>query len=220
MIGVVVVDDDFRVARIHASIVDGVPGFRCVGIAHTASDARQQVREQGPDLVLLDNYLPDMAGIELARALTCDVIMVTAEANPRLVRAAFGAGALGYVIKPFAPQQLTDRLSAYAKYRALLSGIGDISQDVLDRALRALHGAPSVKPAKKGESSVTARLVVEALETAEGPLSANELAERLGIGRTTIQRYLSSLVEQGVAGMRLRYGSTGRPEHEYVRTRA
>lgn len=37
MITTLVVDDDFRVARIHAAAVDGVEGFRCVGEAHTGT---------------------------------------------------------------------------------------------------------------------------------------------------------------------------------------
>jgi response regulator of citrate/malate metabolism len=46
-------------------------------------------------------------------------------------------------------------------------------------------------------------------------LSANDLADRLGIARATAQRYLAALVEGGEATINLRYGSTGRPEHEY-----
>jgi two-component system CitB family response regulator len=41
------------------------------------------------------------------------------------------------------------------------------------------------------------------------------LGTELGIARATAQRYLAGLVDDGVAVMRLRYGGTGRPEHEY-----
>ncbi len=46
-------------------------------------------------------------------------------------------------------------------------------------------------------------------------MTAAELAPELGLGRATAQRYLAGLVQEGRATMRLRYGSTGRPEHEY-----
>ena len=39
MITVLVVDDDFRVARIHSAFVDKVPGFRTVGVAHSGAAA-------------------------------------------------------------------------------------------------------------------------------------------------------------------------------------
>ncbi len=88
---VLVVDDDFRVARLHARLVEDVPGFRVVGVAHTAEQTRHLVAEHSPDLVLLDNYLPDQLGVELAHQLGCDVLMVTADSSAALA----GAGRRG-----------------------------------------------------------------------------------------------------------------------------
>jgi response regulator of citrate/malate metabolism len=217
MITVLVVDDDFRVAGVHAAFVDRVPGLKSIGIAHTAAQAQQLIGSLQPDLILLDNYLPDRPGIELLPELSCDVILITADATAKNVRAAFAAGALGYLIKPFGPETLIDRLRAYQKYRTLLSTHGETTQDGVDRALMALHAADR-PPAVKGQSPVTARLVADALHNTQDPLSATDLAEQLGIARATAQRYLTALVEAGEATMNLRYGSAGRPEHEYLPT--
>src|SRR5262249_19062898 len=62
-IKVLVVDDDYRVAGLHADVVTNVPGFAVVGMAHTASAAADAVRAHTPDLVLLDIYLPDESGL-------------------------------------------------------------------------------------------------------------------------------------------------------------
>jgi response regulator of citrate/malate metabolism len=67
----------------------------------------------------------------------------------------------------------------------------------------------------KGHSAATAQLVLSALGSAGGALSASELAEAVGISRATAQRYLASLVEVGSVRLRLRYGATGRPQHRY-----
>ena len=48
MITVLVVDDDFRVARIHSAFVDRVDGFRTVGLAGTGREALEQARRRGP----------------------------------------------------------------------------------------------------------------------------------------------------------------------------
>lgn len=215
MIGVVVVDDDFRVAQVHAEFTDRVPGFRVLGIAHTAAQARELIDGKNPDLVLLDNYLPDHDGIALLAELETDAIMLTAATDPATVRAAFAAGALNYLIKPFTAEQLADRLNAFARYHARLPVTGDaIDQEEIDRALRLLReGDRPVAP--KGRSSLTTQLVLDALRTDGRARSAAEIADELGISRATAQRYLASLTQEGQAIMTLRYGASGRPEHQY-----
>ena len=212
---VLVVDDDFRVARLHARLVEDVPDFRVVGVAHTAERARHLVAEHSPDLVLLDNYLPDQQGVELAPQLGCDVLMVTADSSPALVRAAVAAGAVNVLVKPFTPERLAGQLSAYASYRGLLRGsVDELGQQGVDRALAALRQASRASP-PKGQASVTSRLVAERLRTSDAALTAADVADALGISRATAQRYLAALTETHQASVSLRYGSTGRPEHLY-----
>ena len=213
---VLVVDDDFRVADLHARFVAAVPGFAVVGTARTAAEALEMTGRLHPDLVLLDNYLPDRQGVSVAAELSCDVMVVTADGSSATVRAALAAGALNYIVKPFSSGLLRDRLTAYARYRqALPVGAADLGQHGVDRALAALHQADR-PPTPKGQSPVTARLVAEALRRSEEPVTAAGIAEQLGISRATAQRYLAALADEGRATMTLRYGSTGRPEHRYT----
>jgi response regulator of citrate/malate metabolism len=213
--GVLVVDDDFRVADLHARYVAGMSGFRVVGSARTGGEALAVAARLAPDLVLLDNYLPDVPGVSIAAQLSCDVIVVTADTSTATVRAAFAAGALNFVVKPFAAHLLEARLAAYARYRQALAGGPEVAgQAGVDRALAALRSAD--RPATpKGQSPVTARLVADRLRSAAAAVTAAEVAAELGISRATAQRYLASLADSGQAEMTLRYGSTGRPEHRY-----
>ena len=75
MIRVLVVEDDFRVARVHAEFTDRVTGFETIAIAHSAAQAREQLGQHDLDLILLDNYLPDTPGITLLSELDTDVMM-------------------------------------------------------------------------------------------------------------------------------------------------
>ena len=65
MITVLVVDDDFRVARIHSAFVDRVEGFRTIGVANTGQEALRLAVALVPDLILLDLYLPDVFGLDV-----------------------------------------------------------------------------------------------------------------------------------------------------------
>lgn len=221
MIEVLVVDDDARVARVNAAYVAKVPGFRVAGEAHSAAEALRQV-ETLPrlDLVLMDHYLPDDTGLAVVREMRrrahqADVIMVTAARDVSTVQAAMRQGALQYLVKPFAFAGLRAKLEAYAQLRRTLDGGGEAGQAEVDRIFGALS-APSEPGLPTGHSPTTAELVRQALMNAEGPLSAQEIAERTGLSRQTAQRYLKLLERTGRARLTLRYGDAGRPEHRYV----
>ncbi|MEU5464394.1 response regulator [Streptomyces althioticus] len=221
MIEVLVVDDDVRVARVNAAYVDKVPGFHAVPPAHSAAEALERV-EALPlvDLVLMDHYLPDETGLDVVREMRrrghqADVIMVTAARDVATVQAAMRHGALQYLVKPFAFAGLRGKLEAYARLRRTLDGGGEAEQAEVDRIFGALSEATEPQ-LPKGHSPTTAGLVRRALTTAEGPLSAQEIAERTGVSRQTAQRYLKLLERTGRATLTLRYGDAGRPEHRYV----
>ncbi|MFI9381689.1 response regulator [Kutzneria sp. NPDC052558] len=215
MIRVLVVEDDFRVAQVHAAFTERVAGFAVVGSARTAAEASAMIVELRPDLVLLDTYLPDRSGLELLAEISVDTIMLTAVSDAASVRAAFAAGALNYLVKPFTAEQLGERLAAYSRFHNQLSPADRaLTQEDIDRAARTLHDGDHPH-APKGQSPVTVKLVSDALRAADGPCSAAEIAAGLGIARATAQRYLAALAQEGAATMSLRYGLTGRPEHQY-----
>ncbi|MCP9205622.1 response regulator [Streptomyces sp. NEAU-Y11] len=222
-IDVLVVDDDVRVARVNAAYVGKVPGFRVTGRAHSAAEALAFLEGGGhADLVLLDHYLPDGTGLALVGQLRrlghhTDIIMVTAARDIATVQDAMRHGALQYLVKPFTFAGLRAKLTGYAALRRALEGGGEAGQDQVDRIFGALGGA-SAGPAElpKGHSALTADLVREVLRDAEGPLSAQEVAERSSLSRQTAQRYLKLLERTGRVRLSLKYGETGRPEHRYV----
>ncbi|MFE9771614.1 response regulator [Streptomyces sp. NPDC005931] len=221
MIEVLVVDDDVRVARVNAAYVEKVPGFRVVGRTHSAADALSRLEmPPRPDLVLLDHYLPDGTGLDVVREMRrsghqTDVIMVTAARDVSTVQAAMRHGALQYLVKPFTFAGLRAKLEAYAQLRRTLDGGGEAEQAEVDRIFGALSAA-SEPDLPKGHSPTTAELVRRSLMNADGPLSAQEIAERTGVSRQTAQRYLKLLERTGRATLTLKYGDAGRPEHRYV----
>lgn len=208
---VLIVDDDFRIARLHEGLVEQTTGFRSVGTANSVHAALAVLETTHPDLVLLDAYLPDGSGLDLLRRIEPDVILVTAADDAQTVRRALRGGAISYLVKPFAPELLVARLAAYAAYRASLRTARPLDQAAIDRAMQAMRPgrvASSERPA-------TEQAVLDALAAADEELSAPEIAERVGVSRATAQRYLGALARDRVVDVQLKYGSTGRPEHRY-----
>lgn len=217
MIRTLVVDDDFRVAGVHAAYLEKVPGFCLAGQAHSAAAMFDAIGKGGVDLVLLDLYLPDLHGLECLRRLRAggvagvDVIVITAANDVASVRAAIQGGALHYLLKPFDFAALRDKLVAYRAMRNELAQAHHADQRGVDRLFGAL-AAPLAPP---GAANHTLAAVEAVLAGGEEDLSATEVAERLGISRATAQRYLARLEALSRATVRPRYGKAGRPENRY-----
>ncbi len=209
---VLVVEDDFRVANMHAGIVEALPGFTVVDTVNTLAAAR---KAEPADLALVDVYLPDGSGIDFVREVLCDTIVLSAATEAQTIRAAMAAGALSYLVKPFAPTELAARLSGYARYRRILSG-SNLGPGDIDAALDALRPRIVPQQSPAATPSPTKELVLQALAGAGEPMSAAEVAAEIGVSRATAQRYLAGLATSDEVKVGLRYGATGRPEQEFV----
>ncbi|MDP9118181.1 MAG: response regulator [Actinomycetota bacterium] len=220
MIRTLVVDDDYRVAHIHAASVERIDGFTCVGEAHSAAEARLAIADLKPDLLLLDVYLPDEDGLSLLRSLnvaggsTVDCILVTAARDVDTVRTAFRAGALRYLVKPFGFAQLREQLDSYRRWRQRIDSSGEADQATID-SLYGLLRAPSTLGSTRHQLAPTPRKILDAVRDATCAIGAAEVAEQVGISRPTAQRYLADLERTGIVELVLSYGATGRPVNRY-----
>jgi response regulator of citrate/malate metabolism len=217
VIRVLVVDDDFMVAKVHSGYVARTSGFEVAGVAHTGQDALRAVEDLRPDLVLLDIYLPDMDGVSVLRALRAgggadtDVIVISAATDVDTVRAAMRGGVLHYLIKPFTYAALYDQLRHFASLQARLSGLSEAGQSDVDQVFGARPGSSL----PKGLTAETLRIVATELRSSAPDLSAAECAARTSLSRVSARRYLEHFVSTGQADVRLRYGGAGRPERRY-----
>ncbi len=210
---VLVVDDDFRVAALHASYVDEVPGFTALPPVHDARMVPRAVAEEKPDLLLLDVYLPQGSGLDLLATLDVDAFVLSAATEADAVRTAIRRGALGYLVKPFDPKLLAARLRSYARYRRQLDAATVLDQGAIDRAQRTLLAGDDAGTAAP---TPTEQAVLAAVAATGEPATVMQVASAVGISRATAQRYLATLVQAGSLRLELTYGSRGRPEHRYL----
>ncbi|WP_427134532.1 response regulator [Pseudarthrobacter sp. S9] len=220
MIRTLVVDDDFRVAGIHAARLAKVEGFECVGEVYTAAAAREAINRLHPDLLLLDVHLPDENGISLLRSLHAtgaqiDCIIITAARDLATVRSAMSSGAVYYLVKPFSFDQLRAQLEAYRRWREELESSSTADQATVD-SLYNLRRPATQPPARAPRLQPTMQKVFDAVRAAQQPIGAADIADQLGVSRPTAQRYLGALERKNLIALELSYGSTGRPINSYT----
>ena len=113
-----VVEDDAIIAR-HLQFVLRKLGYQVDCIVRSGADAIQKAAELLPDLILMDVRMPKMTGYEACKALkenavtaNIPIVFLSAKGQEAEVQTGFEAGAVEYILKPFSPDQLTERVQA------------------------------------------------------------------------------------------------------------
>jgi len=120
---ILVVEDEPQVQELVAVNLEHA-GHR-VRRAATAGEAETSIREELPDVLILDWMLPDESGLSLTRRLrenertrALPILMLTARAMEQDKISGLEAGADDYLTKPFSPKELAARIKAVLRRRA------------------------------------------------------------------------------------------------------
>jgi len=208
---ILLIDDDQELCELLGAWLKQ-EGFE-VTACHAGSEARDQLREATPDVVVLDVMLPDGSGLELLKQLRNDhpqlpVLMLSGRGEPLDRILGLELGADDYLAKPCDPRELTARLRAILRRShpvqpAARLQLGDLS-------LSLARGVASI-----GETEITLTLtesrILEALLRQPGePLEKQALAQAaLGRKLTLYDRSL----DMHVSNLRRKLGNhaDGRP---------
>lgn len=149
----------------------------------------QAVARHRPDIVILDISMPVMNGIEAARALKSKypglkLVFVTMHADPAYIRAAFQAGASGYILKQSLSDELPQALHTVLQGQTYVTPL--IAKDVVDGILRS-DTRPLIE--------LTARQQ-EVLQFIVDGLSAKDIAAKLSISHRTVEFHKAQLMQQ------------------------
>ena len=118
---VLLVDDD-RFVRTTLKDILSEQGYAFAEAAN-GREALERVRDEAPDVVLLDLFMPEMSGIEALskiRELKPDapIIVVSSLGSDALVQQALAAGARAFIIKPFHPLEIASTVSKALEARS------------------------------------------------------------------------------------------------------
>lgn len=220
MFKVVLIEDDPMVQEVNRQFVNNVSGFNVVGAAANGIDGEKLIESMKPDLVLVDVYMPNQDGLVTLKQIRSkgykvDVIAITAASDMDTVRAFLQQGAFDYIMKPFKFERIKKALENYRSFRMQLQEKQTISQEELDEVLfqKELEERAELP---KGLNAVTLTKILSYLSSNQYPISAEEVAEGLGIARVTARRYLEYLEKSSKVKIDIQYGGVGRPVNRYI----
>ena len=120
-IRVLVVDDMSTMRRIIKTILNQL-GYSNIEEAENGKQALGKLKKEKFDFVITDWNMPEMDGLELVKQIRSDddlksipVLMVTAEAKKENVMEALKAGVNNYIVKPFTPEVLKEKMEKIFK---------------------------------------------------------------------------------------------------------
>ena len=187
-------------------------GYQPLLVADGAS-CLELVRQDRPDLILLDMTLPDMSGLDVLRRLrsmaglqTVPVIMFSASFGPKTRVAAFQAGADDVLAKPIDDQTLMARIRSFMRARDLMAGL-EAHQHEFEVLGLSEHPQAFRRPGVIGVLSVQPQLGA-ALQAKLAPHLNDKVlvmtpAEALGEGVTPDVFVLDADLEGKGSGLRL-----------------
>jgi two-component system, OmpR family, phosphate regulon response regulator PhoB len=160
--------------------------------AEDSHQARVQLADKRPDLVLIDWMLPDMSGLELTRHIKREsatrdlpVIMLTARAAEGDKVAGLDGGADDYVTKPFSPRELLSRINAVLRRTgtAATDDTVDIGGLHLDRAAHRV----SASGAEVALGPTEYRMLDFFMQNPERVFSRTQLLDRVWGGNVYVE---------------------------------
>ena len=168
------------------------PRFSVVGEASTAEQAFKLAGELTPDLVVMDIHLPDSSGIDASRRIlsalpSTKVVVFSSDPSRALVDQALQAGALGYVFKTGAVEELIHAIDTVMAGRLYLSP--EVSGGILEDYRKSLCGeSPPAKPALSEADKGLMRLIAQGRRN-------KEIATQLGLSAKSVEARRSRLMK-------------------------
>jgi len=189
--GVAIVEDQREIREGLRVLIDGTPGFRCIGAYASMEDALPAIAQTPPEIAIIDIGLPGMSGIDGTGRLKQShpkllVLVLTVYDDDRRIFDAICAGACGYLLKTTPPARLLESLEE------AMAGGAPMSPTIARRVLDLFRQVRPPENADHGLTPHEVRLLKLLVEGHNFPSAAKEL----GVTVHAISFHMRSIYEK------------------------
>lgn len=188
-ISVAIVEDQTDIREGLKYVIDYTDGFTCLAVYKDAETAILGIKQQQPQVVLMDIHLPQMSGIECVSELkvafpAVQFLMFSIFENDENIFEALKAGASGYILKKTPPNKVLDAI------KELYEGGSPMSASIARRVISHFQ-----KPQSTEKQSLTSR-EKEILELLSKGFLYKEIADKLGTSTGTVRQQIHKIYEK------------------------
>jgi DNA-binding NarL/FixJ family response regulator len=182
-----VVDDHAVVREGLSKLLGAVPDIDVVAAASGGEEVAALIQSAVPDVILMDLSMPDVDGVEATRRALAirpqaKVVMLTSFSDPEHVNAALDAGAVGYVLKDAAPEEIVQAVKAAGRGEAPFSP-------------RAASALLQRRAQKRPADDLTPRERQVLALVGQG-LPNKQISRKLGIKEKTVKAHLTNVFQR------------------------
>ena len=211
-ITVFVVDDHTLFRRGLMALIGQDAGLQVIGDASDASEALRQVPQLQPQVILLDNHLPGVLGVDAIAGLrqaspTSRVVMLTVSEDGQDLATALRNGAQGYLLKTMDGELLFEAIRRAAR------GEPVVSPELLGKLVTAFQSQGALEPAAVAEGAQGTPAAAASVSASPSPsplspreeevlreiaqgASNKEIARRLDIAETTVKIHVQHILRK------------------------
>lgn len=190
---ILLADDHAVLRKGMRHLIEAEPDMEVVGEADDGSEVEALVQTLAPDIVIVDLSMPKMDGMETVRRLkasgaACRILVLTVQEDPSYLRDLLSAGALGYMLKRAAADELVRAI------RAIASGSVYVDSRLANKLISSLvdKKAPTGAP----PAAVLTGREEQVLRAISEGYSIKEIAAMLDISVKTVETYKARSMEK------------------------
>ncbi len=196
------IDDHTLLRRGLVALLSQHADLRVVGEAGDASEALRLVPQLAPRIILLDNHLPGVRGVDAIAGLRAAspasrVLMLTVSEDGADLATALQRGAQGYLLKTIDGELLAEAIRRAARGEPVVSPemMGKLAAAFQSQGAPPTPAAPAPAPAEDGAAPLSPREAEVLREIARGA-SNKEIARTLDIAETTVKIHVQHILRK------------------------
>lgn len=189
-IAVAIFEDNYLLRDGYYQLINGMPGFTCVGAYDNATDIVFKIKHSDPEVVLMDIDMPGISGIEAVMHIKenfpqIHIIMQTVFEDDDKIFLAIQAGAEGYILKKIPPSKILDAITE------VYNGGAPMTPIIAAKTLKLFRTGLKPPPDKKQEQLNERQTAI--LECIVNGMSYKLIAEKFFISVDTVRYHIKNI---------------------------